>query len=579
VEPLEPEERKRLVADYLAQSGRELNPKRLGRIATAPQCANPLFLRALLEELTLWGDHDTLDVPIDRYLSATDPKDLYAKILARYEDDYERDRPGLVKDAMSVLWTGRRGLAEAELLDLLGDDGAPLPAAHWSPLYLAADKALVSRSGFIGFFHDYLRRAVEGRYLPDKRAQESAHLRLADYFEARELDRRKVDELPWQLAQARAWERLSALLADPIFLTNAWEHDRFEVKAYWAHVERESQHRLLDAYRPVVDHPRHDRIQIESVAHLLYDTGHRAEALALWKHLTDQARELEDKAGLQVALGNQALILKDRGELDVAMALLKEQERLCRELGDKAGLAASLGSQAPILWDRGQLEAEMALLKEAEQLCRELGDKAALSRVLGIQAGVLWARGELDAAMSLLKEEERLWRELGNKAGLSGCLGSQAAILHERGEPAAAMTLHKEEERVCRELGDKAGLATSLNSQAQILRRRREPAAAITLHKQAERLWRELGDPRGLVISLVNQAAVLTDMRRREALPLAEEAYELAVRNGLLELASQIKSLLDRARVLMGAAQAAKRPLSEDEIRRTLGRLIDPGTD
>ncbi len=271
-----------MIADYLAQYTKALGPDRSERIATAPRSANPLFLRTLLEELRLWGDHFTLDRAIDDYLSATGLDDLYAKILARYEEDYERDRPELVKDAMSLLWAARRGLTEAELLDLLGADRAPLPAAHWSPLYLAAEPALVSRSGSLGFSHDYLRQAVRQRYLPEEREQEAAHLRLADYFEARELDGRQVEELPWQLTRARAWSRLSTLLADLPFLKKSWDHDQFEVKRYWADVSRESPHRILDAYRPVLEDPRRHGDALWCVALLLQDTGHLEESARLW---------------------------------------------------------------------------------------------------------------------------------------------------------------------------------------------------------------------------------------------------------------------------------------------------------
>src|SRR5207248_10774134 len=117
------------------------------RIARAPQGANPLYLRVLLEELRLWGKHETLEQAIERYLGAEGIADLYERILARYEADYERDRPGLVGDAMSLLWAARRGLSEAELLELLGRDAEPLPSAHFSPLYLAAEQSLVSRAG------------------------------------------------------------------------------------------------------------------------------------------------------------------------------------------------------------------------------------------------------------------------------------------------------------------------------------------------------------------------------------------------------------------------------------------------
>ena len=40
-----------------------------------------------------------------------------------------RDRPGLVREALSLLWAARRGLSEAELMDLLGGNGEPLPGS------------------------------------------------------------------------------------------------------------------------------------------------------------------------------------------------------------------------------------------------------------------------------------------------------------------------------------------------------------------------------------------------------------------------------------------------------------------
>ena len=184
------------------------------RIAASDQAANPLFLTALLEELRLFGVYERLVERIEPYLAAPTIPELYERILARWEEDYERDRPGLASGTLSYLGAARRGLSEAELLHLLGADGSPLPRAHWSPLHLAAERSLVSRSGLIGFFHEHLREAVTHRYLPDESAQHAAHLRLADYFEKQELGPRKVDELPWQLAEAKAWQQLCALLTD-----------------------------------------------------------------------------------------------------------------------------------------------------------------------------------------------------------------------------------------------------------------------------------------------------------------------------------------------------------------------------
>jgi tetratricopeptide (TPR) repeat protein len=512
VEPLEPGERERLIVDYLASYTKALGPALRERIAAAPQCANPLYLRALLDELRVWGEHETLEEQIDRYLAAPSVDKLYELILARYESDYERDRPGLVRDAFSLLWAARRGLSETELLDLLGADGQPLPRASWSPLYLAAESSLTSRSGLLGFFHDYLRDAVEHRYVAGEEDKKAAHLRLADYFAAREIGPRKIDELPRQLAQAQAWQRLADLLADPPFIEAACDADEFEVKAAWAQVEAGSEIRMVEVYRAMLDAPASCiSSHVGIAAGLLRDTGHVEQALSLQEHLTERYRDLGDLYGLQRSLNVQANILHARGDLDGAIVLYKEKERICRELGDPKGLSVSLGNQALIFQDRGDLGGAMALHHEEERICRDLGDLKNLSASLYNQALILRARGDLGGAMALYKEQERIFRDLGDLKGLSVSLSGRANILQGRGDLDGAMALYKEEERICRELGDPKGLSVSLGNQANILAARLDLDGAMALRMEEERICRDLGDLHGLQRSLNGRANILRD--------------------------------------------------------------------
>jgi hypothetical protein len=256
--PLEVEERERLIADYLAQDAMALAPAQIAIVTGSPMAGNPLFLTALLEELRDWGVHETLEGQIRHSLSASSVGDLLQRILARYEVDYDRNRPGLVRDALSAIWAARHGLSEAELLDLLGHDGEPLPRAHWSPLYLAAERLLVSHSGLLGFFHDDLRRAVRERYLPSEAQQRDAHLRLADYFAPRDLNPRKIAELPWQLAQARAWERLAGVLADLPFLAAAWNQNAYDVLTYRSEANKRIPEAPLKSCQQVSDDPNNN---------------------------------------------------------------------------------------------------------------------------------------------------------------------------------------------------------------------------------------------------------------------------------------------------------------------------------
>jgi tetratricopeptide (TPR) repeat protein len=293
---------------------------------------------------------------------------------------------------------------------------------------------------------------------------------------------------------------------------------------------------------------------MSEIANHYYLLGELDKAMSLLKEQERLCRELGYKQGLQASLGNQALILQARGNLNGAMALYKEQERLYRELGDLRGLVPGLGNQALILRARGELGGAMSLLKEQERLCRELGYKQGLEVSLGNQAVILKDHGDLDGAMALHKEKERLCRELGDKEGLAVSLGNQALILMARGDLDGAMALHKEEERLCHELGHKDGLEASLGNQALILRAWGRLDEAMALHKEEERLCRELGDPVGLALSLANQASLLAGPmgKAREALPLAEEAYRLAVDHGLTVLAQQVKQILDYVRSKLG---------------------------
>jgi hypothetical protein len=595
VELLSVEERRALIPKYLEQYGKALAPAPTEAVAQAEQTRNPLYLRVLLEELRQWGQHETLLQRIAHYLEAQTLPELFEKVFIRWEKDYEAETD-LVGDVLSLLACFRRGLSEAELMDLLGTGAEPITRAMLSPLLLAAGDSLVDRSGLLGLSHDFARQAVDEAYLPNDDTRRTFHRRIADYFASQPLGRRKLDELPWQLARAEEWRRLAGLLAEPEFFVAAWNANQFEVRAYWVQIEAGSAARMVQAYRGAISDEETGRDFVWDIGMLLADTGHPDEALAIRQRLAEQDRASGNLDGLQGSLGNQALILSDRGELDQAMALHKEEERICRQLGDLDGLGRSLGNQALILSDRGELDQAMALHKEQERICRQLGNLACLAASLGSQANILYTRGQLGKAMALHEEEERICRQLGNLDRLAASLGSQANILYTRGQLDQAMALHKEEEGICRQLGNLASLAASLGNQAVILKAggqldqamalhreqericrqlgnldslqaslgnqanilydRSQLDEAMALYKEAERICRQLGNPSGLATWLANQAIVQAQRSQfREAIALAEQALETAQSHGLAALAKQIQPILARIR-----SQAAGRP-------------------
>lgn len=189
VEPLTPLEKESLMLEYLAQFGKSLDSKQTQRLSIAPQTSNPLFLRAVLEELRVHGVFEEISSRIDHYLSAQNVAQLYTLILERMEKDFSLS---LVKDTLALLWLSRRGLYESEILELLSTS-----RLAFSPFFSAIQESLVSRQGLLNFFHDYLRQAVETRYLSTPSEKRKYQEQLVKYFETNLNIDRKSDELPW----------------------------------------------------------------------------------------------------------------------------------------------------------------------------------------------------------------------------------------------------------------------------------------------------------------------------------------------------------------------------------------------
>lgn len=563
VESLTKEERKELILKYLHQYSKKLLEEQMQIISGAPQTTNPLYLRALLEELRLYGDHDTINKRIKHYLATVTIDDLYEKILERYEQDYERNRPGLVKEAMSLIWASRRGLSEKELAELLGADGLPLPAAYWSPLQLAARELLVSRSGLLNFSHNYFRKAVEDRYCSPEQAQESFHLQLANYFEKQELTQRKLTELPWQLQQAPKWSKLYNLLSKVLFCKKLFEYNMYDdFMLYWTRLESSSDYRMIDAYRPVLDNPqKYHEDFIYSLILILQQNCYLQDALRLGTFLIKSIRASGNRQDLSACLEQQALtlmllgrnneaikllkeaehistdigdkqyngndllyllFLQQEGKVDEAINLIKKKEMICREIGDNEGLAYSLQLKALIPFLSGKIEEGMELFKAAELISRDKEGYVFFRAIMQLNAG------DIDEAMETLKRQERGCRKLGDKVSLSLCLLTQAKILRDKNMFNEAMELLQELQQISRTDGVKKLLALSLLAEAEILSATGKADQAMVVFQKGEQLCKELGGKDDFAASLSVKAKILRDRGRvDDALKLSNESEHI----------------------------------------------------
>jgi tetratricopeptide (TPR) repeat protein len=410
---------------------------------------------------------------------------------------------------MLLVWAARWGVTEAELLDLLGGDREPLPRSLWSPLYLATERTLLDRSGMIVIGHEYLREAVRARYLPGEEDRRHAHLRLADYFACRDLGPRKVDELPWQLMEAGAWERLQDLLADLGFLIAARRLATPDVQRYWAMLERRSPGCSLIAYRAVLDSPPKDIDGLDAVSDVLDETGHPDGALALREHGVARCRRDADDTALQASLGRAAAILISQGRLAPALDRLREREALCRRLRAERDLASCYHQMADVLYRQGELASALALLNEVMRIQEEEGDDAGEARTLQ-KLSVLWLRGgDITEALRTADRCEQVCRTRGDLNGASSALEIRGMIHLERHEYAAASGIFDRTVTTWRELGHMGALASALNSQGVVRARLGEKIAALSSCEEAEVIARQFGTPADIIACILNRATVL----------------------------------------------------------------------
>jgi hypothetical protein len=235
LDPLGHEERQAIVQQVPSLSAKTLDADQIRLLLDNPATTNPLFLLVALEELRGFGSYEQLNARIAAFPRAGDTVTaIFTQVIERLEEEFDRE---VVQTVLSLLACARRGLSEREMQELVAGLAGK---EDLFPVLRQLRPYLLSRAGLTDFYHRNLARAVRERYLGTEEKQRAAHARMAAYFQGQEyfleslkeqrqrarrlpptprpVNVRKVDELPWQLYRACAWEKSQQLLTDLLFL-------------------------------------------------------------------------------------------------------------------------------------------------------------------------------------------------------------------------------------------------------------------------------------------------------------------------------------------------------------------------
>lgn len=191
---------RRYTEDSLGRRGRKLPKNEIERIVRHPKSALPLFLRTLIEELSLFGSYEGLPGRITECLTAQEPDDLFEVILGRMENDFGRDK---VQRPLEAIWASADGMSDDEVIGFSG-----LTPLDWARVRLGLDDSLYESGGFIHLSHAYIEKAIGDRYVPDEDINKDLHLRLAEWWGIMTPSTRSKTSIDHHTSIARTWDRV-----------------------------------------------------------------------------------------------------------------------------------------------------------------------------------------------------------------------------------------------------------------------------------------------------------------------------------------------------------------------------------
>jgi len=525
-------ERETIVVRYLAEYHKSLNPDQIKRLATDYKCGHPLFLKTVLEELRLLGRHEELDAKITSCVEATGTEDLFQRVLERLEEDYNMRA---VRDVMSLLCASRSGLDERELSDISG-----LARLKIATMIAGLDYHLVRKDGRLTFFHDYLRRAVEKRYLPDEGKRRATHMKIADHFNTnvtasiasgRDVSVRMASELAYQLHVAGARDRLSECLSTmPVFLALYAGETLNEVLRYWSSMDEGTD--TAGMYRrglaewslePGAEQSR----AVGLVSNLLERLGHWSEAIALERERIAAAIACGEKTWEAVSRMTIGWFLTLRGEYAEAEGELTQALDLFTALSDRSGVANTISNMGNVYYHRGDYQRAMECYQRWLSFAEELGDRSGVVRAIGNMGLVYADRGEYEPAMECYERCLRISEELGDRSDVARAIGNMGVVYSRRREDERAMECYERQLSIAEELGDRRGVALASQNMGVVYFNRGEYERAVDCHERHLSIAEQLGDRGGLAQASGNMGLVYADRGEYEP---AMECYERCLR-------------------------------------------------
>jgi tetratricopeptide (TPR) repeat protein/predicted Ser/Thr protein kinase len=212
---------------------------------------------------------------------------------------------------------------------------------------------------------------------------------------------------------------------------------------------------------------------------------------------------------------------------DDAMRNYQDSLSIKRNLNQKPGIALTLGNIARVQASLGKPNDAHKSYLDAMKLQREIGDKKGLGVTL-INLGELYReRSRYEEALNAYKESLQIQRDLGNETNQAVCLNNIGDVYLAKGQPSDGLTYYERALELRKKGNIPSEIGETLHNLGEASLKAGDYGQSLNYHLQALDLFRSSGDKNGAAIQSYSMGTIFEYQGRYgAALKSKEEALK-----------------------------------------------------
>ena len=256
--------------------------------------------------------------------------------------------------------------------------------------------------------------------------------------------------------------------------------------------------------------------------------GKNQEALDCFHKELSIFRDLGDRRGESVALGNLGAVYSGFGDSRKAIEFHTQALAIDRAIGNQRGESSALGNLGVAYQDLGDAHEAVKFLEQHLKIAREIGDQRGEANALANLGNAYDELGDAHKAIEFYEQALKIKRKAGDRRGEGSTLGNLGNVYRNLGDIRKAIDFHEQQLKIASEIGDQRGVSSALGNLGVAYGNLGDIRKAIDFFEQASAIARKIGDRRNESNSLWNSALTFDRLGdRTQAIARAEAALKI----------------------------------------------------